>query len=215
MSEHDIDFDGIDPAAALTEAVENDPFRRFRYHFDQVRGQGKENAACLATVDGNGAPSARMILIKSLSYRGFVFFTHYDSRKGRDIAANPFAALVMYWPSIGVQVRVEGKVEIVAKHQSESYFQSRPRESQIGAWASEQSQVIPSRESLLEKLQQTRLRFADQTSLPLPERWGGMCLVPNAFEFWYCAAARLHDRFQYHIAVPGKPPVWEIQRLSP
>lgn len=168
------------------------------------------NAMVLATTNIAGQPSARTVLLKGVDPRGFIFFTNYDSRKGRELSENPNAALVFYWPELERQVCVAGKVTKLPVAESEAYFQSRPRGSQLGAWASNQSTVVESRNVLDEKWQEVAARFPRQ--VPLPPNWGGFVMSPTRLEFWQGRANRLHDRFCYTKQSDG---AWQIERLSP
>lgn len=168
------------------------------------------NAMVLATATVAGQPSARTVLLKGVDPRGFIFFTNYDSRKGQELAGNPNAALAFYWPELERQVCVAGTVTKLPVAESEAYFQSRPRGSQIGAWASNQSSVVESRKVLDEQWQEVAARFPLQ--VPLPPNWGGFVLSPTRFEFWQGRASRLHDRFCYTKQSDG---TWQIERLSP
>ncbi|MEA2560765.1 MAG: pyridoxamine 5-phosphate oxidase [Acidobacteriota bacterium] len=163
----------------------------------------------LATADRSGRPSARVVLLKGCDERGFVFFTHYDSRKGRDLAENPHAALVFYWPEFDRQVRVEGTIEKTSREESEAYFQSRPLGARIGAAVSRQSEPIASREELERAVRETAERFGD--TVPCPDSWGGYRVVPDEIEIWQGRENRLHDRFRYR----RQPEGWKIDRLSP
>jgi pyridoxamine 5'-phosphate oxidase len=168
------------------------------------------NAMTLATVDAQGRPSARTVLLKGADERGFIFFTNHESRKGRELAGNPHAALAFYWKDLERQICVSGMVERIPGDEAERYFHSRPRGSQIGAWASKQSVPIPDREFLEARWRETEARFPDQ--VPLPPFWGGYVLHPERIEFWQGGASRLHDRFQYTRQADG---TWKIERLSP
>lgn len=168
------------------------------------------NAMSLATVDANGFPSVRTVLLKGVDARGFLFFTNYESRKGRELAGNPHAALVFYWRELERQVCVAGAVEKLSREESEQYFQSRPRGSQIGAWASQQSTPIPDREFLESRWAEMEQKFP--ADIPVPPFWGGYVLKPERIEFWQGGASRLHDRFEYARQPDG---TWRIQRLSP
>jgi pyridoxamine 5'-phosphate oxidase len=164
----------------------------------------------LATATAAGQPSARTVLLKGVDSRGFIFFTNYDSRKGQELAGNPNAALTFYWPELERQVCVAGAVTKLPIAESEAYFQSRPRGSQLGAWASNQSSVVESRQVLDEKWREVTARFPG--SVPLPPNWGGFVLMPTRIEFWQGRASRLHDRFCYSKQNDG---MWQIERLSP
>jgi len=168
------------------------------------------NAMTLATVDGEGRPHCRVLLLKGLDERGFTFFSNYDSAKGQELQARPFAAMTFFWPALERQVRIEGRVERVAPEESDAYFQVRPLGSRLSAWASPQSRVIRDRAELEELLAQTESRFLD--SAPhCPEHWGGYRLLPERVEFWQGRASRLHDRLNYRLQDGG----WLRERLAP
>ena len=168
------------------------------------------NAMTLATADKNGRPSTRTVLLKSVDERGFIFFTNYDSRKGCELAENPQAALTFFWPDLERQVCVAGTVTKLPAAESEKYFKSRPRGSQIGAWASSQSEAIPDRAFLEAKWRELEKKFPGE--VPLPANWGGFILKPERVEFWQGRPSRLHDRFSYARQGDGG---WKIERLSP
>jgi pyridoxamine 5'-phosphate oxidase len=170
-------------------------------------------AMLLSTVNAEGQPAGRVVLLKGLpDDAGFLFFTNYDSRKGQDLAAQPLAAITFFWPGLERQVRVEGRVEKAPASVSTEYFQSRPRSSQVGAWASPQSQKISSREELEKLEQDTAALFAAQDPLPRPEHWGGYILQPQRIEFWQGRPSRLHDRIVYE---RNPDATWTISRLAP
>ncbi len=182
----------------------DDPIVMFSELFEQARQQGvaEPDAMVLSTVDEGGRPSGRYVLLKRFDQRGFVFFTNLDSRKARGLAANPYAALCFYWPPIHKQVRVEGHVEPVTDAEADTYFETRPREFQIGAWASTQSATLASREALERRVQDARARFENR-SVPRPPFWSGFCVVPSAIEFWTRDPARLHERVLFERAHGG------------
>ena len=163
-----------------------------------------------ATATSAGVPSVRMVLLREVDERGFVFHTNYDSRKSRELTDNPRAAMCIHWHSLEEQIRVEGRVERVSDAESDRYFKSRPRGSQLGAWASDQSAVLPSRETLEERYRETERRFDGQV-VPRPPFWGGFRLIPDRIEFWFGRPDRLHDRLLYVRQGTG----WKIERLYP
>ncbi len=191
----------------------DDPISLFRAWFEQAQQADlvEPTAAALATVGPTGRPAVRMILLKGVDERGFVFFTNYDSRKGVELRQNPAAALAIWWDRLTRQVRVEGTVEPIHPAESDAYFQTRPRESQLGAWASAQSDEIASREVLEKRLADVAARFA-RGPVPRPPHWGGLRLVPAAIEFWQGRPNRLHDRLLYTRCSDG---TWSRAHLSP
>ncbi len=193
--------------------VRPDPVDQFRYWFGEAMNARlpEPNAMTLATVSKEGKPSARIVLLKGFDAEGFVFFTNYNSRKGKDMAANPGAALVFLWLELQRQVRIEGTVSKIAAAESTRYFQSRPKGSQIGAWASPQSQSIRSREQLEEKVATLESEYVNAEVLPRPDDWGGYIVRPHLIEFWQGRANRLHDRIQY----TRQNDAWVIERLAP
>jgi pyridoxamine 5'-phosphate oxidase len=191
-----------------------DPLQLFEHYF--TRAQATETsdptAMSLSTANAAGRPAVRMVLLKGTDARGFVFFTNYQSRKAADLGENPYAALCLYWPVLQVQVRAEGRVEQVTAAESDAYFQSRPRGSQLAAWASQQSAPLPHREQLLARYHELEQRHAGQP-IPRPEFWGGYRLCPERLEFWAGELYRMHDRLVYERA-PGSP-TWQTARLYP
>ena len=190
----------------------DDPLRQFEQWFGHATEVGvpEPNAASLATVDDHGMPFQRIVLIKYFDAAGFVFFTNLQSRKAAQLAANPRASLLLPWITLERQVIIQGRTERVSTAESVKYFASRPRDSQLGAWVSNQSSVITSRKLLLQKLSEIREKFA-HGEIPLPSFWGGFRLVPATIEFWQGGPARLHDRFLY----TRTGPTWQIDRLAP
>ena len=174
-------------------------------------GLNNPNAMSLATVGADGRPSIRMVLLKEVSDEGFVFYTNYESRKGRDLAGSPWVSAVFYWDNLGRQVRVYGKTEKVDRPQSQAYFSSRPRGSQISAWASPQSQEVPSREFLEQRAKDFEEKFSGVEKIPVPEHWGGFLIRPDRIEFWEQCPNRLHDRAEYVLESGG----WKKRRLAP
>jgi len=190
----------------------SDPVAQFRTWFADAREAGEPvpETVVLATATADGIPSARAVLLKGVDERGFVVFTNHESRKGRELDANPHAALVLLWPSLGRQLRVEGSVERVGRDEVEAYFRTRPRPSQVGAWASPQSDVIPSRAALEELVVAAEERFGD-ADVPAPPFWGGYRVRPWTLEFWQHRANRLHDRLRYR----RDGDAWLVERLAP
>ena len=193
--------------------LNNDPVQQFELWFQQALDAKipEPNAMSLATVDGNGSPSIRTVLLKGYDHSEFVFYTNYESNKAHEIAANPQVALCFFWMDLERQVRIWGRAEKVSQSQSEAYFLSRPRGSQLGAWASPQSQAIADRTALENRLEDLTQKYSDE-DIPLPEHWGGYAVVPSAFEFWQGRPNRLHDRFYYKATEDGQ---WDVQRLAP
>jgi pyridoxamine 5'-phosphate oxidase len=201
--------------AGLTETdAGTDPLALFRRWFDQALSAQlpEPNAMTLATCTTMGKPSARVVLLKHLDERGFTFFTNYNSRKGDEIAQNPQVALVFLWHDLERQVRIEGFAEKVTAEESENYFHNRPLGSRLGAWASPQSEVIPSREFLEQQHAELTARFPDG-HVPKPEHWGGYRVVPLVIEFWQGRPSRLHDRIRFRRDLPGG--AWLRERLAP
>jgi pyridoxamine 5'-phosphate oxidase len=197
------------------EDMHEDPLIQFDRWFDvavEQAGYEMPEAMCLSTVDDEGDPDARIVLLKQRDAEGFVFFTNLRSAKGRALAARPRASLTFFWESLARQVRVQGDVERVDDEESDAYFASRPRGSQIGAWASAQSTAIVSRGTLLAQVAEITARH-EGSAVPRPPHWGGLRVVPRKVEFWQGMPDRLHDRFVYRWAGPGL--AWEIARLAP
>lgn len=194
------------------QSADPDPFVQFRAWLDAAMTAvlHEPTAMVLATVGMDGRPAARAVLLKGVDARGFVFFTNYESRKARDLAANPFAALTFLWAELGRQVRVEGTVERVSAEESEAYFATRARGSRIGAWASPQSRVVANREDLERRVAEAAARF-EGDAVPRPPHWGGYRVVPDVIEFWQGRPDRLHDRLVYRRDAAD----WRIERLAP
>jgi len=202
-----------DISEALDEqTIDRDPINQFKRWFDDAIASGMKlpEAMTLATATPDGKPSARVVLLKDVDSDGFVFYTNYRSAKARDLEANPHAALVFYWSQFDRQVRVEGTVERVSKEESRAYFKTRPRESQIGAWASPQSNVIENREVLEARVAELEQLYGDG-ELECPEHWGGYRVKPTRIEFWKGRLGRLHDRIVYE----RDGMHWNINRLAP
>jgi pyridoxamine 5'-phosphate oxidase len=200
--------------AGLTEKeVARDPFRQFEKWFQEAEAAKipEPNAMTLATATRDGRPSARTILLKGLDGRGFVFYSNYESRKGRELDGNPRATLLFPWIALERQVIVEGVVAKVAREESEAYFHSRPRMSQLAAWASQQSSIISSRAVLEDSLKALDKKYAGQ-EVPLPPQWGGWRLTPETVEFWQGRRSRLHDRLRFRREKDGS---WLVERLAP
>ena len=202
------------PDPALDEkSADPNPLKLFRRWFDEAIASGSRlpDAMTLATATKDGKPSARMVLLKQADEQGFVFYTNYNSRKARELDQNPYAVLVCYWVQLDRQVRVEGSVERVSAQESDEYFRTRPRESQLGAIASPQSEVIESREFLEQRFRDFEAMYRDRT-VARPAHWGGYRLKPEMIEFWQNRAGRLHDRILYQRQADGN---WTIKRLAP
>jgi pyridoxamine 5'-phosphate oxidase len=192
--------------------LDADPIRQFQNWFDRAvteHSSGEVNAMILATADKKGRPSSRTILLKGVDERGFIFYTNYESRKGRELAENPNAALTFYWPNSEQQVCVAGKVSKIPVQESENYFKSRPRGSQLAAWASNQSDTVPDRATLDKKWDEMDAKFPKD--IPLPPNGGGYVLKPERIEFWQGRVNRLHDRFCYTRQPDNS---WKLERLS-
>lgn len=193
--------------------VDLNPFIQFKQWFDQARAAQlpEPNAMTLSTATPDGKPSARIVLLKDFDTRGFVFYTNYNSQKGQELAENPQAALVFWWAELERQVRICGHVEKVSEPESDEYFYSRPFTSRLGAWASNQSEVIENRQVLETKFDELRNKYLNQ-DIPRPPHWGGLRVIPVEIEFWQGRSSRLHDRLLYTAINRGN---WKIERLSP
>jgi pyridoxamine 5'-phosphate oxidase len=193
--------------------IDRNPISQFQSWFDDAISAKlpMPDAMSLATVTPDGRPTARMVLLKQVDADGFVFFTNYQSSKARQLEINPYAALVFYWPQLERQVRIEGKVNKISAEESAAYFKTRPRESQIGAWASPQSEVISAREVLEQRAHELASQYCDR-EIDCPTHWGGFRLKPDRIEFWKGRVGRLHDRILYELQ-PDE--TWTIKRLAP
>jgi pyridoxamine 5'-phosphate oxidase len=201
--------------AALDEAtVTRDPIAQFAVWYDAAVAAGvpEPEAMTLSTATPDGRPSARVVLLRGFDARGFCFFTNYDSRKGRELTANPHAALTFHWTDLERQVRIEGRVERTTAAESDGYFRTRPSTSRIGAWSSPQSEVIPDRGALETLFARYRAEHPDDASIPRPPNWGGFRIVPERIEFWQGRPSRLHDRLLFRRSVDGP---WTLERLAP
>jgi pyridoxamine 5'-phosphate oxidase len=200
-------------AGLMEKDLAKDPFRQFDKWFQEATAAkiAEPNAMTLATVNREGRPSARTVLLKGVDGRGFVFYTNYESRKGRELDANPRAALVLPWVALERQVLVEGAVTKVTREESAAYFHSRPLASQLGAWVSQQSSIISGRAVLEDSMKALEKKYAGQP-VPLPPHWGGYRLNPETVEFWQGRRSRLHDRLRYRREKDGS---WIIERLAP
>jgi pyridoxamine 5'-phosphate oxidase len=203
----------VEPGPLREDDFDADPIRQFADWFSRARAVGvpAAEAAALATATADGAPSVRMVLVKQFDERGFVFYTNYESRNGRELAANPRAALMFYWSDLGWQVRVTGTVEQTTPEESAVYIRTRARRSQLSALASPQSRPVASRADLERRVAELEARYGDG-ELPLPVDWGGFRLTPATFEFWQNRADRLHDRLVY---TPRPDGSWQLERLAP
>lgn len=199
---------------ALDEAtVDRHPIRQFAVWYDAAVAAGvpEPEAMTLSTATPDGRPSARIVLLRGFDDRGFCFFTNYESRKGRELGENPWAALTFHWAILERQVRIEGRVERTTASESDAYFASRPSTSRIGAWSSPQSDVIADRAALEDLFARFREAHPIDSAIPRPEHWGGYRLVPERIEFWQGRPSRLHDRLRYR----SGPGAWIVERLAP
>lgn len=194
--------------------LNDDPIAQFKKWFQDALDSGvlEPTVMSLSTVDPQGEPSSRIVLLKDVDNEGFTFYTNHESDKGNDIEYNPNVALLFFWGELERQVRIKGVAEKVDSHTATEYFQSRPKGSQIGAWASDQSKIIPNREVLQERVASLEARYQNDDVLPKPDSWGGYLIRSNELEFWQGRSSRLHDRFRYTKSQEG---VWLIDRLSP
>jgi pyridoxamine 5'-phosphate oxidase len=194
------------------ENVKANPIEQFQNWYEEAIAAGvpEVEAMALATATKGGAPSARIVLLKSFDQDGFVFYTNYESRKAKELTDNALACLLFYWMPVKRQVRIEGTVEKVSAEESEKYFHSRPFGSKVGAWASNQSEVIPSREELEKRFEEFGWKFGD--NIPRPPHWGGYRVRPKMIEFWQGRENRLHDRLRYRLQSDGR---WLVERLGP
>jgi len=192
-----------------------DPFARFGALLERARATDlrEPTALALSTVGPEGRPSSRMVLLKGFDERGFTFYTNLGSRKARELAANPWAALCFHWQPLEAQVRIEGRAEPVTEAEADAYFASRPRGSQIGAWASRQSQLLDARTTLEERVMEIEARY-EGLPIPRPSFWSGFRVVPDRIEFWQGMPSRLHDR-EVFVRDPDHPPGWRVERLYP
>ena len=194
------------------EHVDQDPFVQFGHWMDEAiaASASEPTAMCLSTSNTDGRPSSRMVLLKGFDKDGFVFYTNYNSHKGRELAENPFAAITFFWPELERQVRITGRTSKVSAEESDEYFKSRPYTSRLGAWASDQSEPIESKTILVTKAAKLAIKYAAGV-VPRPPHWGGYRVVPDMIEFWQGRPSRLHDRIIFEL----KGDTWKISRLSP
>jgi pyridoxamine 5'-phosphate oxidase len=194
------------------DSVAKDPFVQFANWFDEYLNAGapEPSAMTLSTIGEDNAPSSRVVLLKGFDANGFVFYTNYESKKARDLIANPHIALHFFWPELERQVEIAGRAEKTSREESESYFATRPTASKLGAWASKQSELLGSRTELEQRVEDVRSRF-DTDNVPCPPFWGGFRITPTRFEFWQGRRSRLHDRICYESDGGG----WKIARLYP
>ncbi len=195
------------------DSIKKDPIEQFKIWFDEAVESEEfadPNAVAVSTVDSKGMPDSRIVLLKQYTEDGFIFFTNYESQKGKELQDNPKASMLFFWDKYERQIRINGTVEKISAEDSDLYFQTRPYTSRVGAWASDQSQVLKSRFTLMRKVAQLALKY--KTNVPLPPFWGGYILKPEKFEFWQGRESRLHDRFRFILQGDN---TWQIDRLSP
>lgn len=218
-SQHHVDVQALRLAYGSTglseEDLAADPWTQFEAWLSTALEEGivEPNAMVVATASADGRPSARTVLLKGYDERGFVFFTNLGSRKGQEITANPRVSLVFPWYPLERQVVVVGDVDRVSREETDAYWRSRPYGSRLGAWASPQSQLVPSRQDLDQRLKQAKEQFPDAESVPLPDGWGGLRVVPLTVEFWQGRRDRLHDRLRFTRPAPDS--AWSVERLAP
>jgi pyridoxamine 5'-phosphate oxidase len=201
-------------SAHLTEdSIDKNPFQQFKKWIQQAitAKVNEPNAMCLSTVSKTGKPSSRIVLLRGFDENGFVFYTNYNSRKSNEITEHDAVAINMFWPELEKQIRIEGSISKVSTAQSDTYFENRPRESKLGAWASAQSEILMNRADIDNKLKAIEDKFKDMP-IPRPAHWGGYCIKPDYMEFWQGGASRLHDRIAYTLTDNKS---WKIERLSP
>jgi len=194
--------------------IASDPFHQFTTWYDEAVAAGlpEPEAMTLSTATLEGRPSARIVLLRGYDERGFCFFSNYASQKGRELAANPYAAVTFHWVELERQVRIAGRVEKVSAAESDAYFKSRPAQSRIGAWSSPQSEVIASRDTLEQLVKEYQEKYSDEAAIPRPEHWGGYRVLPERIEFWQGRPSRLHDRLRFSRIEQES---WTLERLAP
>ena len=200
---------------ALDEnGIASNPLYQFTTWYDEAVAAGlpEPEAMTLSTATQEGRPSARIVLLRGYDERGFCFFSNYASQKGRELAANPYAAVTFHWVELERQVRIAGRVEKVSASESDAYFKSRPAQSRIGAWSSPQSEVIASRDTLEQFVKEYQERYPEESAIPRPEHWGGYRVIPERIEFWQGRPSRLHDRLRFSRVEQG---TWTLERLAP